>query len=201
MKELMIIRHARSHYNLNVTEELNSDITEFGEHQALVTGKFLSDRKVIDKSWSVYVSPFKRCIQTYHKLMEGLGDNAPMKGVIHLGLGEYHINALDKVHVEHDEKNNLYIYHKHHQEFTSNGKTYGQENYQDFYDRCYETYLDIPDRSIIITHGLNVMMLANIACGVHTVPLWDYSISNASMTWTRNGRKIWSGRALHYEDR
>jgi len=202
-KELLIIRHARSEHNARITGFLDSSLTEFGRHQAKTVGKFLSDQKEL-QGWSIYTSPFKRCIETTQEILENYKTDSNYI-TIDARLGECLLDINSSILVDMPESTlyrglvwygNIDLLSK----VNYSKKLFKHENHQDYLQRMREAYDSIPNKSIIITHGLNVEVLRQ-EC-LHTlnhVPLWNYGIDNCSMTWIKNGRTIWWGRNLHYE--
>lgn len=217
MKELIIIRHARSEYNVQETKELNSPLTKFGVKQAKNLGKFFlkndiwkSDDSKYDLNyfkWNVYTSPFLRCLQTTKELITPLWEkHTNDKGGVHYRLmpisspliGEY-------LEIEDDEVREVLVKTKF--EFTPNicwdlsGETFKSQTNKDFFNRVCEFYEEhCKENTIVVTHGMVALTLAKIATeNINHVPMWDYSINNASITWIQNGRIKWYGRCLHNE--
>ena len=58
----------------------------------------------------------------------------------------------------------------------------------------------LPQKSVVVTHGLPAFTLMHVAKGnVESVPIWDHSIDNCSITYLKGGRVIWHGRNLYHE--
>jgi len=68
MKEIYIIRHGETNYNINKisqTTDYLEPINKTGRLQAIKTGKYLRDYRINDKSFDcIYSSPYKRTTQT-----------------------------------------------------------------------------------------------------------------------------------------
>lgn len=191
MKELIIIRHARSEHNSGATTSLDSPITKWGEHQAQVLGQFLSANFNLD-NFKFYTSPFLRCLQTANCFP----------------FGEFNVSCNLREYINHDG-DSVVIPPRHDKffqgEFNWDGfceeKTYQKETNEQLIDRLYEFYYQLPEKALVVTHGLPALVLGHIATNTnHVVPVWDYSLDNCSITRILNGRYIWRGRNLHYEN-
>ena len=67
--ELILIRHARSKYNVRQSNDLDSPITEFGHKQAKTVASFIKKHMGVDpEHFTFYTSPFLRCLQTMQYL-------------------------------------------------------------------------------------------------------------------------------------
>ncbi len=193
-KELIIIRHARSEHNCGLTNNLDSPITKWGDIQSKAVGQFLSFN--LDLSdFKFYTSPFLRCLQT--------ASNFPF--------GTFHVSCNLREYINHDslEGQNVIIKPRS-EEFSMfnfnwgnfrEERTYQKETNEQLVDRLYDFYYALPDKSLVITHGLPALVLSHIATNTnHVIPVWDYSLDNCSITRIVNGRYIWRGRNLHYEN-
>jgi hypothetical protein len=57
-----------------------------------------------------------------------------------------------------------------------------------------------PKKLVVVTHGLPAFVLRYIdSDNVSHLPLWDYSLDNASITWIKRGRVVWHGRNIYHE--
>lgn len=191
-KEIFIIRHARSEHNTGSTQSLDSNITSWGEIQARALGQYLSSTFDLN-DFTFYTSPFLRCLQT----------------AALLPFGAFNVSTKIREYVNHDLVTGNYIHIPRRQEhFNINfnwdeffGDDYRKETNEQLIDRLYEFYYSLPERSFVITHGLPALVLSNIATSnSHTIPVWDYSLDNCSITRIVNGRFIWRGKNLHYEN-
>jgi broad specificity phosphatase PhoE len=193
-KELIIIRHARSMHNCGQTDCLDSPITKWGDIQSKVVGQFLSSN--LDLSdFEFYTSPFLRCLQTAY--------NFPC--------GTFRVSCNLREYINHDGVDGEVVNIKPRIEEFSMGnfdwgnfreeRTYQKETNEQLVDRLYEFYYNLPEKSLVITHGLPALVLSHIATNTnHVIPVWDYSLDNCSITRIVNGRYIWRGRNLHYEN-
>lgn len=73
MKELILIRHGESQYNVGLTDFLDSELTENGIKQVKATGKFLREHFGHLQNFVGLTSPYLRCLQTSRILREETG--------------------------------------------------------------------------------------------------------------------------------
>lgn len=197
-KELIIIRHARSMNNVGKCDSLDSSITPWGIKQAKNVGKFLSSKMDL-KDFKFFTSPFLRCLETCSHINEAFYNKNSFQ--IKSELREYINHSGTNVHVpnrwnDFDEKNGIYWHN-----FPLDGINYNQEFNEQIFGRLNDFYQSLPPKSLIVTHGLPLMVLSHIATNNnHVIPVWDYSIDNCSITYIINGRKIWHGRNLYHEE-
>lgn len=196
-KELIIIRHGRSQYNVQATKGLDEGLTEFGHRQAKNVGDYFRDlwQKTMPTdttSWlPVYSSPFLRCLQTANHITN-------CRCVVMPQLREYlnhsPIGSSVEIPVRKDEFGfNWQNYYS--------AQTFHQEVNEVFLNRMHEAYQALPERSIVVTHGLPALVLINIATnpGLQSLPVWDYSLDNCSISTIKDGRLQWKGRNLFHE--
>jgi broad specificity phosphatase PhoE len=190
-KQLIIIRHARSKLNVRVSEDLDCGITDYGFHQAKNVGKFLS--KHVDLTGSYFfTSPFLRCLQTAGSIAEQFV--GPITFQIDWRVREYINHAGREVHVPRRSNEPGII-------GNYQDTTFKDESNEEFLNRICSFHSDLPDSSVVVTHGLPAMLLLHVAThtNVNYVPIWDHSIDNCSITLIKNGRLIWMGRNLCHE--
>lgn len=202
-EELLIIRHARSKYNLRLSDDLDDSITDWGVKQAETVGKYLVNH-FQHHQFHLFTSPFLRClqtakiIQTYlrQKDYEGWSALEPTFK-INTFLREYVNHSGKSVHVkDRSREYNRFDW----KGFPSEGTTFAEEWNETFLARMHNCHQQLPNKSIVITHGLPALMLLNIATGIYQqVPIWDHSLDNCSMTYIKQGRIIWRGRNLYSE--
>ena len=198
-EDLFIIRHARSEANIGKTDDLNSGLSDWGKVQAKTVGRFLAtELDLTQHSW--YVSPFLRCLQTAYDIWEA-----------HRAIREHYLSIQvmpqlreylnhsgpDGVHVDRKkEPHGMFNWSY----FPEKGEHYHPEFNEHFLHRMHEAYSLLPNKSVVITHGLPAITLARIATdNIRDVPMWDYSLDNASVTWIRRGRTIWWGKNMYHE--
>lgn len=77
----------------------------------------------------------------------------------------------------------------------------GPEFNEHFLNRMLNFYHSLPEKSVVVTHGLPAILLVNIASNpmIRSIPVWDYSIDNCSISVVKKGRVVWYGRNLYHE--
>jgi len=193
-EELVIIRHARSKHNIRESEDMDDAITEHGKAQARNVGRYLYEE--IDLTgFKFFTSPFLRCLQTASIIQNWTRPFGQFQ-VMH-ELREY-LNHTGRECFVRSRKN----------EFTEldwslyadEGTTYYDEFNEVFLHRIHDCFHKLPERSVVVTHGLPAFVLLHVARGnVDSVPIWDHSIDNCSITWIKRGRVVWHGRNLYHE--
>lgn len=206
--DLIVVRHARSEWNIGASKNMDSSITDFGIDQAKIVGKYIanggpqcehSGGRLWDiESFTFYVSPFLRCLMTMDYIIGAAGLN--VRPVVLPQLGEFLFPdwVLKNGPVVIPLREEDYP----HFDWTiyNSPKTYSSEISDIFLQRMQHVYDTLHTKSFVVTHGFPVMALAKEAMERQdSVPMWDYSISNCSLTWIRKGRKKWWGRILHHE--
>jgi broad specificity phosphatase PhoE len=196
-KEIMIIRHGRSLYNVEATKDLDAGLTDFGHQQAEMVGKFLKDDFA---DWNIITSPFLRCLETAQHIADELshfGTGGMCKCVVDGRLGEmtvdYHkIESLRVV----DRKEKFP-----HMDFSKfKMMDFAHERMDKYLQRLEEMWHDIPNRTILVTHGSPVLSFIRMHEGIFgSVPLWNHSVGNCSMTWMKGKRLVWRTRDLYWE--
>lgn len=197
---LLIVRHARSDWNIRITDKLDSDITEFGKRQAKKVGEFLY--KHLQKEFvsynelCKYTSPFLRCLQTAQGIEDGYGRKQGFK-----------INPLLREYLNHQKKN-CFVPNREKEfndfgwnSYPSEGINFEMEQNEDFLRRMHQCYNSLPPKSLVVTHGLPGLALLRIASnpGLSDVPVYDYSLDNCSMSLIVRGRVVWHGRNVYHE--
>jgi broad specificity phosphatase PhoE len=191
--ELIIIRHARSKYNLRKSEDLDDGISEFGEKQCRNLGSFF-EKEVDLTDHEFHTSPFLRCLQTSDIISSRCGSTP----IVMPQLREYLNHSGRSVTVinrqEMFPKMNWNVY-------PDLGELYTEEFNETFLHRMHEAYMLLPSKSVVVTHGLPALTLLHVATEnrTHSVPVWNHSIDNCSITIIRRGRLIWHGRNLYHE--
>jgi broad specificity phosphatase PhoE len=191
-EELIIIRHARSKHNIQKSDDLDDGISEFGERQARNVGKFF-ESSVDLSGYSFYTSPFLRCLQT----ADIISSYCDMQPIIMPQLREYLNHSGRSVQVPNRKemypRMNWAVY-------PDLGELYAEEFNEIFLHRMHEVHELLPNKSIVITHGLPALALFHVATtNTRSVPVWDHSIDNCSITIVKRGRVIWHGRNLYHE--
>ena len=219
MKELFIIRHARTVHNLGDSPSLDSPITDFGEKQSKLLGRFFKEQKLLTEGFRFITSPFLRCLQTASFMLEGAGEEK-QEFVRHCDMSElsppsrvrFHVQSLAHEYLGHyhfKDKRSLHIQNRKDlfsdmewMSYPTLGMDFIHETNEEFMHRIRSLYYRLPDKAVVITHGLPAMALMHVASDptFRYMPVWDWCLDNASITWVKNGRIIWRGLNLFWED-
>jgi broad specificity phosphatase PhoE len=192
-EELIIIRHARSQHNAGVSQNLDSEITGFGKLQAEALAEFMS-KKMQLYSFEFQTSPFLRCLQTATPIAKKLNVKFKVNTVWH----EYLNHSKGPVTIP--NRSETFQEHFNWCNLQQDNYTFNDEFNEDFIDRIHSGYLALPEKSVVVTHGLPAFMLLKVAIGnLQSVPIWDYSLDNCSITKIVGGRVIWQGRGIPAE--
>lgn len=204
-KEVIIIRHGRSQYNIDHTlRDADSPLTEYGRQTVENVGRYLAD--VLDRShsWKFFTSPFDRCLQTASPIIREIREVhdpwIPRFAVIpelREYLNHYGEEATIPSRTGSADYNEEFFDWNRYQK----AMTFAPEQNEEFLNRMHDAYDKLAPNSVVVTHGLPGMVLREIAKnpGLSSVPVWDHSLDNASITWIKRGRTIWSGRVIHHE--
>ena len=195
-EDLIIVRHARSKFNMRESDDLDDKLTTFGLKQARNVGEFFAHG--IDVSgFDFFTSPLLRCLQTSQSIVAQF--ETPPQPRILPQLREYLNHSGRAVTVP----NRKVIYTDMNWDiYPDEGETYDEEFNETFLCRMHDAYLNLSNKSIVVTHGLPALTLMHIATETRTnsVPVWDHSIDNASITVIKKGRLVWRGRNLFHEE-
>lgn len=195
-EELIIVRHGRSEHNVKKSNNLDSSLTKFGLKQAKNVGDFLKNHFPLLGTFRLYTSPFLRCLETA-KNMEIHSEFSRWN--VDAGFREYINLDAEKIVIPNriSDTRDFAVWpdHKKNYEYV-----FEKESNEIFFHRISQAYDGLPQKSVVVTHGMPVAMLAKIATGSDsTVPIWTYSFDNCSITYINRGRTVWSGRNLHHE--
>ena len=192
-KDLIIIRHARSKFNLRSSDHLDDSLSEFGERQARNNGEFFKEAMDVT-GHTCYTSPFLRCLQTT-ALMNA---SVKLQPIVLPELREYLNHSSGRsVHVP--NRQNEYCQFNWNR-YPDAGEEYKEEFNETFLQRMHDAYHQLDDSSIVVTHGLPALVLLHVASeNTTSVPVWDHSIDNCSISVIRKGRVVWRGRNLFHE--
>lgn len=198
-RELLIIRHPRSQGNIRSSVDPDSCITEFGYRQANTVASFL--RKHFDLSgYSLFTSPWLRCLQMAKIIQDSVCPyHNLMRFMVLPELREYINHGWDKVELSlrRHEYKDMDWNHFNNQADTM---TFKSEYNEQLISRIRKLKTILPCKSLVITHGLPALTLVHVmAYRANYVPIWDYSIDNASMTLIVEDQLVWNGRNLFAE--
>lgn len=189
-EQIIIIRHARTYSNIRASHDPDASLTTFGFEQAVRLAEFLHKHvSIFSSRW--YTSPFLRCLQTAGCIQQRVG----IAFGVDRRLREYINHSYDKVEIptrvgEYPEF-----------DWPRDAKeVFKQESNEEFLNRIIAFHDALPDRSVVVTHGMPALTLSQVASrNINAVPVWDHSIDNASVTLVRGGRVVWHGRNLYHE--
>jgi broad specificity phosphatase PhoE len=189
-KEIILLRHAESLYNINATDHLNSDLSNHGELQAHLVAEHLRSMDLTD--YVGITSPLLRCLKTARYIQrktglrfhvrEALGEvswDFPPEGLFVHVLSE----IFDEMHWDIHEE----IFH------------FAKEEDAVFVQKLNQFFNQLPPKTILVTHGACVMTLIELALGakVAKIPEWDGSIKNASLTHIKNGTMQYFSKVVY----
>jgi broad specificity phosphatase PhoE len=212
MKEIFIIRHARTTHNLGEDPSLDSPITTFGWNQAKLLGKFFRKQRLIDDSFSLFVSPFLRTVQTADFMWKEMGESQDEDALENLCREKFTVQPLAHEYLGHyhfkDGKKEFHVPNRdgfrscNWSGFPKLGMNFAHETNEEFMHRIRRLYQSLPERSVVVTHGLPAFALMHVASdpSYNHMPVWDWCIDNASVTWVKDGRIIWRGLNLFWEE-
>ncbi len=190
-EELIIVRHGRSKHNMRDTDDLDAGLTLFGERQAENVGKFFQSEMDLE-GYKFITSPYLRCLETASRIQD------------HVKEGMFNVNPLFCEYLNHSGKecfveSRRTLFNFHWADVPSEGMLFHDELNEVFLHRMNEAFDNLPQRSLVVTHGLPALALVTIARGQFHMPVWDHSIDNCSITLIKRGRVVWYGRNLHHE--
>lgn len=199
MSNLFIIRHARSKFNVKQTLDLDSNLTAAGFQQSYMLAKFLKKMSEKISISKIITSPFLRCLQTTQPIAESLGLKAIVDNDLHeYTLHEHLSQGLQGTEIPCRADEFKYQYLNEEKTFVFHAETN-----EDFHQRMLRVLSKIEDGVILVSHGLPILTMLHILKGnIGSIPLWDHSVHNASISWIKfhsNGmRQInWWGREIY----
>mgnify|MGYP001567113054 CR=1 FL=1 len=174
---MLIIRHAESLYNVHLTADMDSDLTNHGEFQAEIISNYIKPFDLL--GYSGFTSPMLRCLKTaryIHRKTDIKFKVCPELCEVSWCFPETGLPIrvmaepfweMDWTGVKDEETLNL-----------------PKETDSMFLEKMAQFFATIPEKSIIVTHGTCVMTLVELARNtkLEKVPDWDGSIRNASLT-------------------
>lgn len=182
-KEIILIRHAESLWNAQLTEDLDSSLTLKGISQAQKLAIFI--KRTIDyRGFVGFLSPFHRCLLTSLPIRKQTGICFNVETEIREVPSNFPDNGVEipcrRVGYP-DIRWGNYV-----------TNTFYRETQEVFLNRLRH-FLDIlPKKALIVTHGTIVQTLIEMILGVNVmqIPIWDNSIGNASITYIKNGTVV-----------
>lgn len=197
MRELILIRHGQSEYNVELTKGLDSNLTEEGIRQVRETGRFLSTHLGhIRTSFVGVVSPYLRCLQTARILGEETGIDVwavdPRAREIMVHYDECHVPC----------RRDDFPDYKWNYPYT--GINFKMETTENFDARMREyfneLYREHPDGAVlIVSHGTPTTALAHLSVGTYTGPGVSEGtyVANSSISYLRNNQTMWFNKVVY----
>lgn len=182
-KEIILIRHAESMWNVNKTDNLDSNLTPLGITQSHKIANYI--KKHIDcRDIIGYTSPFDRCLLTSMPIRRQTGIKFIVRSEISEVADQFPDSGIEVIC-----RNKQYFdFDWQHYSTT----TFHKESCKNLIDRL-NTFINLlPNRSIVITHAGIVQVLIEMALGVKvsSIPNWGNFIDNASITHIKDGTVV-----------
>ena len=196
MLELILVRHGQSRYNVQLTDHLDSELTEEGRRQVRLTGRFLGQHLGHLHEFVGRCSPYLRCLQTARILREETGI-------------DFWVEDGPREVMTRHEKVNIPTRQLDFPEFLwerfclCDSHIYLQENDETFNDRmdAYFKYLKENHRKVlVVTHGTPATTLAHMALGVYSGTPGVHNgefVDNSSISYLRHGEQVWFNKVVY----
>lgn len=190
MPEILAIRHAESHYNAKLTDDLDSCLTEKGEEQARETAKYLARHSDLNEFIGI-VSPYLRTLQTASIFKEYIDidfevDFGPVEVMITYENGSTIKDRREDFKNLIWPKDNFGTFHFH------------QENPNLYIGRMKAFYKSLlkNKKYMVISHGSPVKTLTDMNSNKNAVWSHEYP-RNCSLNWT-DGKSVISYDKIVY---
>jgi broad specificity phosphatase PhoE len=198
--KLVIIRHARSEANIRASNDPDATLTEFGFRQARKLGTFLANHCDM-RDFCLFTSPWLRCLLTAEEIQKRVCSRHNLCNFEVVPEAREYINhgwnEVELLLHRNEFKSMRWDMFSHH---TKEKMIFKSEFNEELISRIRKLSNVMPERSLVVTHGLPALVLLHVvAYNANYIPLYDYSIDNASITLIDNGRVVWHGRSLHSE--
>ena len=192
MRELILVRHGQSLYNVRLTDHLDSGLTEEGVRQVRETGQFLRTHLGHLHEFVGRCSPYLRCLQTARILSEETGiefwvDDGPREVMIRHDWCQVPSRRAEYPEFDWNRFQNM--------------REYVQEDEDTFNNRMkhYLQRLQEEDKVLVVSHGTPVTALFLMSVGEYQGPgLFDGQyVDNSSLSYLRNGERIWFNKVVY----
>lgn len=187
-------------HNAGLTNDLDSQLTDFGIYQAIRTGlslKNLFEKQFKNvKNFECFVSPYLRCLRTAD-LIKSYSDLKKFK-------------VYEPIHESkhaHPEDQNCKVPNREiifddfdWSDCPQRGWNFKSESAQEIIDGAKDALKGLPEESIVVSHGMPIVIMALLASGenLKKLPEWDGSIVNCSFTMIENGKvTLWGDYSHH----
>lgn len=185
-KDVLLIRHAESLWNVGKSDSLDSGLSENGSSQAETLATYLSKyASEFKNQYRLFTSPYLRCLMTARPISR-ISEN---KFVINTDVAELTDHYPDKGVIVPERKEDF------REMYWGNYMPtwFVKEPQSSFLARVHRFVDCLPEKAIIITHGSIVQTVIEILIKsyAHSIPIWDHSIKNGMVSRIKNGKLIW----------
>lgn len=165
-KRIFIIRHGESHGNVNnkiyeTVPDWKIELTDKGLEHSRSAGRLLFDTYKVSSNAAVYVSPFKRTIQTWEGIKsQSTSDNFNVKQDPRLREQEWgHLRLAEETHEIDKERQEYGTFFYRLPDGESGADVYDRAT--GFLDTLYRDFLKpgFPEDVVIVTHGYTLRVL------------------------------------------
>jgi len=197
--EFVFIRHAESQYNVRLTENLDSRLTDAGYWQVKSLATWLKQNWPSISSYEGLVSPYWRCLETARLLREECGINFTVDpGPMEIRIYRYH--PLVPRRADEFPMFNWDLYPE--------DMALKRETIDEYMGRM-EGFLatfgqEGPhpgkkwwERWLVISHGTPCQTMAEMAAGIHEIPTDFDKVKNCSISWVDQGEMIYFNKVVY----
>lgn len=191
MSKIYIVRHGISQHNAGITSFLDSPLTEDGCLQAIAAGKCIQS-SLNAGPITIRTSPMLRCLMTTKFLLEGLirqDDQREVNVIVEPQIHESLSPNAGEVIVPNRQEHFDYDWR-----LMPDSILVGADDGRRLMNRskCVIKSID-EEQVILVSHGASCIALGLAATGIYQMTDWDHSINNGSVTYIKNGKKVWWG--------
>lgn len=186
-KEIILVRHAESLKNAQVSEDFDSSITPTGVEQAQALARYLKN-KIDCRGLVGFTSPYERCLMTSMPIRRHTG----IRFFVRRELAES-TKDFPEMGINVPCRKNRYL----DLEWSDYETTlFRKEMSTDFVKKLQDFLASLPARSLIITHSCVVQTLMVMALGLKVKQASDCNfIKNASVTHIKDGTVVSVGKS------
>lgn len=217
--EVLIIRHAQSLHNVNLCDNLDSELSKIGVEQVSATAKWLKENHDLT-DYQGLVSPYFRTLQTACVISKETG----LEFTVHGGVREYHIEKTCELNEaggivlpkRADQFQDCKI-HWPDMHWRTGKVMFRNEDVEEFIERIqlFINTLERHGKYVIVGHGASCRTLHALLTGGdlsevrrrYTDNSFDFaavdghptSVRNCSLTLVRNGESVWFSKVVYDE--
>jgi broad specificity phosphatase PhoE len=177
--ELILIRHAESKYNTRESRHLDTALSDRGMRQREEVANYLAKKIDNIEGWLGLSSPFLRTLMTSDAIKQATG--IPFKvnwKAREYGGPEYGKNVY-KVPIRKE-------FPEYYQDVCDIDWFNARESREEMLYRLIYFLNELKKEDgkyVVVSHGMPILVMYNILNGTHTVPKWDGTILNTSVTY------------------